>query len=136
MSDTIPIGYESCTTLDQFFEKLAARGHISLVKVDEQGLVEPAQRNGAFVMQPRVRIVATAFDHKDNKILRWQKKFDVGSGVVTIHADTGRGTSTSEQGRRTREQVGDALKLKGYRVEPGEWTPKHVWETLAGLDNA
>src|ERR1700757_5080445 len=62
------------------------RSHIRLIKVDDQGLVEPARQGSAFVMQPRVRIVATAFDHKTNEILRWQHKWDVGSGTVTIKA--------------------------------------------------
>src|SRR5260221_7640532 len=72
-----------------FLEALEAKPHIHLVKVADQGLVEPARRGSALVMQPMVRVVATAFDFKTNKILRWDDKWDVGSGVVSLDVTRG-----------------------------------------------
>ena len=108
------------------------RSHIRLVKVDDQGLVEPARQGTAFVMQPRVRVVATAFDHKTNEILRWQSKWDVGSGTVTVHAPSGEGTHRDPTGARTRDQAIAALELRGYQVSRGEWTPASITAILAG----
>jgi hypothetical protein len=110
------------------------RSHIRLVKVDDQGLVEPAKKGTAFVMQPRVRIVATAFDHKTNpnQILRWQHKWDVGGGTLTINAMSGQGVHRDPTGARTRDQTIAALELMGYQVSPGEWTPASIAGILAG----
>lgn len=102
------------------------------VKVNDQGLVEPAKQGTAFVMQPRVRIVATAFDPKDNEILRWQHKWDVGSGTVTINAPSGQGVHRDRTGARTRDQTIAALELMGYQVSRGEWTPASIAGILAG----
>ncbi len=108
------------------------RSNIRLVKVNDQGLVEPAKQGNAFVMQPRVRIVATAFDHKTNEILRWQHKWDVGSGVVTLDALSGQGVYRDPTGTRTRDQMIAALELMGYQVSRGEWTPASIAGILAG----
>jgi len=108
------------------------RSHIRLVKVNDQGLVEPAKQGNAFVMQPRVRVVATAFDHKTNEILRWQQKWDVGSGTVTMNALSGQGVHRDPTGTRTRDQIIAALELMGYQVSRGEWTPASIAGILAG----
>ena len=108
------------------------RSHIRLVKLDDQGLVEPARQGAAFVMQPRVRVVATAFDHKTNEILRWHDKWDVGGGTVTVNALTGNGSHRDPTGARTRDQAIAALELKGYQVSRGEWTPGSIASVLAG----
>jgi hypothetical protein len=108
------------------------RSHIRLVKVDDQGLVEPAKQGTAFVMQPRVRVVATAFDHKTNQILRWQHKWDVGSDTVTMNTISSQAVHRDPTGARTRDQTIAALELMGYQVSPGEWTAASIAGILAG----
>src|SRR5437667_10328105 len=88
-------------TFDKLLDELAKRPHVRLVKVDDQGLVEAARRGSAFVMQPRVRLVATAFDYPNREILRYADKWDVGSGAVTLHA-AGGGSHHDPTGKMTR----------------------------------
>ena len=107
------------------------RSHVRLVKVHDQGLVEPAKQGPAFVMQPRVRIVATAFDHNENEILRWHHKWDVGNGTATINAPSGQAAHRDPTGTRTRDQTIAALELMGYQVSRGEWTPASIAGILA-----
>lgn len=126
-----PVDFNSFKEFQAELEK-NERSHIRLVKVDDQGLVEPAKQGSAFVMQPRVRIVATAFDHKANEILRWQHKWDVGSGNAAINAPSGQGSHRDPTGARTRDQTIAALELKGYQVSRGEWTPVSIAGILAG----
>src|SRR5437868_3045017 len=89
------------------------RSHIRLVKVEDQGLVEPARQGNALVMQPRVRVVATALDHKTGEILRFQKKWDVGRGKVIVNAFSGRGSYSDPTGTKTRDQIIAALEARG-----------------------
>ncbi len=56
------------------------------------------------MMQPMVRVVATAFDYKANEILRWDDKWDVGSGAVSIDATAERGHHNDPTGARTLRQ--------------------------------
>src|SRR5687767_4170026 len=123
-------------TFDAFEDLLAElkkpeRAHVRLVKVDDQGLVEPARRRGgAIVMQPRVRIVATALDDEALEILRWERKWDVGSGVVTIDAFTGQGSYDDPTGKKTREKVTAALEARSLSVSEGEWTAESAQAAL------
>jgi hypothetical protein len=136
MADELASTYKivDCKTFEEFLNSLASdeRSHVRLVKVDDQGLVEPAKQGTVFVMQPRVRIVATAFDHRKNEILRWQDKWDVGSNKVTIHAGSGQGSHRDPTGARTRDLIIAALELRGYQVSRGEWTPDSIAGILAG----
>jgi hypothetical protein len=124
-------------TFDELLTELGkkSRSHIRLVKVDDQGLVEPVRHGNAFVMQPRVRVVATALDYKKKtpEILRFQKTWDVGSGKLTINAFSGRGTYQDPTGAKTRDQIIDALKARSFVVSQGEWTPESAQDALAGL---
>jgi len=107
---------------DDFVNELKRRPHVRLVKVADQGLVEPARKGGAIVMQPRVRVVATALDDNAHQILRWEKKWDVGSGIVTVDAFTGKGSYNDPTGKRTRAKVTAALEARSLSVSDGEWT--------------
>jgi hypothetical protein len=120
---------------DDLLTELAkpGRSHIRLVKVDDEGLVEPARQGTALVMQPRVRIVATALDHTTGEILRYQKKWDVGSGKVTINVFRGRGSYSDPTGAKTRDQIIAALEARGFSVSQGEWTLESAKDALAGL---
>lgn len=112
-------------TLADLLEELARedRAHIRLVKVDDQGLVEPVRQGKALVMQPRVRVVASAFDYKTSEILRWERKWDVGVGQATA----------DPTGMRTRDEAIAAIESRGFQVSRGEWTPRTVTAALAGL---
>jgi len=127
---------EQFDSIRTFFKALEARPHIHLVKVADQGLVEPARRGTALVMQPMVRVVATAFDYKTNKILRWDDKWDVGSGVVSRDVTKGDGRQNDPTGARTRDLIILECQKHGLQVVRGEeWTPGDiVVDTLAGID--
>lgn len=119
-----------------FFAALAEREHIHVVRVADQGLVEPAQRGPGLVMQPMVRVVATAFDHKANEILRWEDKWDVGSNTVMTGAANGPGRRNDPTGVRTRDAIIAECRKRGLQVvRDEEWTPEEVAvDTLAGID--
>ncbi len=119
---------------DSFLNELADnRSHIRLVKVDDQGLVEPARQGNVIVMQPMVRIVATALDFTTREILRYQKKWNVGGGKVSIHIFSGRGSYSDPTGTKTRDQIIAALEARGFSVSPGEWTLESAKEALSGV---
>lgn len=117
---------------EEFLKEVQRRPHIRLVKLDDQGLVEPARKGRAIIMQPRVRIVVTALDDKKPEILRWEKKWDVGSGVVTIDAFTGRGKCNDPTGKLTRAKVKAALEARSLLVSDGEWTKQSAEAALDG----
>lgn len=131
---------ESVKAIDfEMFDDLLAelekpvRGHIRLVKVDDFGLVEPVRQANALVMQPRVRIVATALDYKKHEILRWEKKWDVGGGKALVRVFSGRGSYNDRTGEKTRSQITAALEARGLPVSEGEWTPESAAAALVGL---
>ena len=131
----LPIEIVPFTTIQAFFDALQAREHIRLVKVADQGLLEPARRGIALVMQPMVRVVATAFDYKNNKILRWDDKWDVGSGTVSIDMSAGRGRHNDPTGTRTRDKIIMECQKRSLQVvRDEEWTPEDIIDTLAGID--
>lgn len=111
--------------------KKPERAHVRLVKVDDQGMVEPVRRGSSIVMQPRVRIVATALDDEAHEILRWERKWDVGSGVVRINAFDGRGTYNDPTGKTTRDKVTAALEARSLSVSEGEWTIESAQAALS-----
>lgn len=112
-------------TFDDLLAELATEGrsHIHVVKVDDQGMVEPERRGKAFVMQPKVRVVVTALDYKKPEILRFERKRNAGSGAVSIDVFSGRGSYVDPSGVKTRDQVIAALEARGLQVSKGEWTP-------------
>ena len=129
----LPIGLIPYDTIQEFFDEVEKR-KIGLVKVADQGLVQPAKWGSAIVMQPMVRVVATAFDHKDNKILRWDDTWDVGSGVVSLNVTTGQGHHNDPTGARTRDKIILECQKRGLHVVRGEeWTPEDIIDTLAGI---
>lgn len=134
MADLNPIKIVPFNTIQEFFKELEDRPHVRLVKVADQGLVEPAKRGKAVVMQPMVRVVATAFDHKKNEILSWDDKWDVGSSVVSQNVNTDQGRHNDPTGVRTREKIIlECQKLSLQVVRDEEWTPEDIIDTLAGI---
>jgi len=120
-------------TIQEFFDEVEKR-KIGLVKVADQGLVRPAKRGSAIVMQPMVRVVATAFDHANNKILRWDDTWDVGSGVVSLSVTSGHRRHDDPTGVRTRDKIILECQKRGLQVVRGEeWTPEDILDTLAGI---
>ena len=119
-------------TIQEFFKALEDRPHVRLVKVADQGLVQPAKRGSVIVMQPMVRVVATAFDFKKNEILRWDDTWDVGSNVVSLNGMTGRNNDPT--GTRTRDKIILECKKRSLQVDrDAEWTPEDMIDTLAGI---
>ncbi len=134
MADANPISIVDFDTIQAFFAELKQRSYIRLIKVADQGLVEPVKRNTAFVMQPMVRVVATAFDFDKNEILRWNDKWDVGSGVVTLNAITHQGRHNDSTGARTRDNIILEAQKRSLQVVRGEeWTPKDMINHLAEI---
>jgi len=127
MAKTTAVALPEPTDFKMFDELLAElakdeRSHIHVVKVDDQGLVEPMRKGKAFVMQPKVRVVATALDYKKLQILRFEKTWDVGSGAVSINVFSGRGAYVDPTGTKTRDQIVAAIEARGLQVSKGEWT--------------
>ena len=134
MADLLPIKVIAFKKIQDFFQELEIRQHVRLVKVADQGLVEPAKRGRAVVMQPMVRVVATAFDFKTNEILSWDDKWDVGSGVVTRDAKTENGHHDDPKGVRTRDRIIFECQMRSLQVvREEEWTPEDIIDTLAGI---
>ena len=134
MAKENPITLVSFETIQEFFKVLEDRPWIRLVKVADQGLVQPAKRGNALVMQPMVRVVATAFDYKNNEILRWDDTWDVGSNVVSLNATAGQGHHDDPTGARTRDKIIlESQKRSLQVVRDEEWTPNDIIDTLAGI---
>jgi hypothetical protein len=96
------------------------------VRLLDEGLVEPKRvGHGAIVMQPMVRIAATAYDSGEDEILKWEEKGEA-HRMVTIDAGTGRGRHSDSDVTTTRRNLHDILVMENLQVEPGEWTPESI----------
>lgn len=132
-NNLLPIEVITYDTIQEFFDEVEKR-KIGLVKVADQGLVQPAKRGSATVMQPMVRVVATAFDHANNKILRWDDTWDVGVGVGGPNATSSHRRHNDPTGVRTRDKIILECQKRGLQVVRGEeWTPEDIIDTLAGI---
>jgi hypothetical protein len=134
MADLNSIKISRFDTIQEFFQALEDRSHVRLVKVADQGLVQPVKRGSAVVMQPMVRVVATAFDYKTNEILSWDDKWDVGTGAVGVNVNTAQGHHKDPTGVQTREKIILECQKRSLQVvRDEEWTPKDLIDTLAGI---
>jgi hypothetical protein len=79
-----------------------------------------------------VRVTATANDPKANEIVRWDRKWEVGSGVVTLSAGTRGGRHRDVSAVHTKDEITGLLQLEQYAVAPGEWTVESVRDLLGG----
>lgn len=116
------------TTFDGFLRAIVGAGSIRLVKLEDYGFTSPVDKDGVFVIQPMVRLVATAFDKRSGTIFRWQETMEA-RRAVNIRAAGGaapEGTVLME-----KDRVRELLQLEGFIVEKGEWTPAGI-ETLLG----
>lgn len=98
-------------SFDEFLKSIQG-GKIRMIKLVACGFTAPAERGGAIVVQPGVRIVITAFDKKGTQIYRWQELTDAADVAKT-------------------DNLRQRLQLEGFVVEKGEWTQKGV-ERLLG----
>jgi hypothetical protein len=119
---------EDISTFEDFLRVITAAGSIRLVKLEDYGFTAPVNRDGAVVIEPRVRLVATAFDKQRNTLYRWQETTDARQ-VVSVKPLTGR--RVREEVLMEKDRVRQLLQLEGFSVEKGEWTPDGV-ETLLG----
>jgi hypothetical protein len=106
------------------------RDAIRLAKIADYSFVEPERQGPAIVMQPKVKLVVTAYDPSNEEILRWEEKDDARS-MITIHAGTGRGTHNDSSIRRKSDLMRQKLELAGFAVATGELTEQSVREILA-----
>jgi hypothetical protein len=134
MTDLFPVKVIPFKTIQGFFQTLEDRPHVRLVKIADQGLVQPARRGSAVVMQPMVRVVATAFDYKWNEILSWADTWDVGTGVVHVNVNTDQRRHDDPTGIQTREKIILECQKRSLQVvRDDEWTPEDIVDTLAGI---
>jgi hypothetical protein len=122
---TVAVPEPTDLTFDELLAELAKpeRSHVHIVKVDDQGMVEPTRKGKAFVMQPMVRVVVTALDYTKPEILRFQKTWEVGSGAASI----------DPTGTKTRDQITAAIEARGLQVSQGEWTQESASAALQGV---
>jgi len=110
---------------EKFLARVKANG-LRTVRLLDEGLVEPRRvGNGAIVMQPMIRVVATAYDSDDDTILKWEEKDDA-RRMVTINASTGRGWHNDSKVTAERQHLRDILAMENVQVESGEWTPQNI----------
>lgn len=117
-------------SLDEFLRESARSGSIRLVKLEDYGFTAPVKRGETVVIQPMVRLVATAFDKQNRTIYRWQETTEARRGV-SIQASTGNGTHDEATVVMEKDRVRQLLQLEGFSVEKGEWTPAGVETLLA-----
>lgn len=115
--------------LNQFLDWISGQDTIRIVRLTDYGFTEPARKNGGWVLQPKVKLVATAFDDKSSTLYRWQDVREAGS-TVTIHAFKGRGKHSGREIIWEKERIRQLLMLKGFAVEEGEWEPETIEELL------
>ena len=113
------------STLDEFVRSITSAGSIRLVKLEDYGFTSPVDKGGMIVIQPMVRLVATAFDKKNGTIYRWQETTEA-RRAVNIRGGSPDGVVLME-----KDRVRELLQLEGLSVEKGEWTTAAV-ETLLG----
>lgn len=117
------------STFDEFVNAIVNVGTIRLVKLEDYGFTAPADKDGMIVIQPMVRLVATAFDKRSGTIYRWHET-TAARQTFSIRA-TNRGGSPDEVVLMEKDRVRQLLQLEGFSVEKGEWTPATI-ETLLG----
>lgn len=124
----VKVKLTDCKSLDDFLREVNAAGSIRLVKVEDYGLTAPVNRGGAVVIEPRVRVVVTAFDKRQKTIFRWQETA-AARQAAGLAAEVGRGRGEVAVTPLEKERVRQRLQLEGFVVESGEWMPSEV-ETL------
>ena len=127
---------EDVSTIEDFFRRLGEPdwSGVRRIRVADQGLVEPARSGSGWVMQPRVRVVATALDFnggEGGRILRWQETHDTGSGVAPVDPGSQRRWN-DPTGRRTRDWIVEICEQRGLEPVLGrEWTEEDLEDRLA-----
>jgi len=118
--------------LAEFINQLKTR-HIRLVKLTDYGDVEPIKRGSGFVLQPMVRVVATALDVDAREIVSWAVEGEA-RRMVTATAGAGRGADPERVIEKRRAR--DVLRQLGYEVDEGEWDVNAAEQVIAVLAEA
>ncbi len=116
------IQVQKCSTFDEFINVLSEARSIRVVKVEDYGFTAPALEGNVLVIQPQVRLVATAYDKRAMTIYRWEQTTPARD--VFTSASDGRVFTQ-------KERIWQLLQLDGFSVEKGEWTPSNI-ETILG----
>ena len=95
---------------------------IPRILLTDYATIEPVRENGAIVMVPMLRVVATLFDRGGNLIYRWSEQ-KPSKRMVTILAGAGRGPNSEPALASRKEEVRQVLRDEGFEVDEGEWTP-------------
>lgn len=120
---------EIAADFDEFL-RLIGRRDIRLVKLADYGLVEPVTEKGVTVMQPMVRIVATAFDKASGTLVRWEDKRRTRQGIH-VCADGGASRHSDKRSLALREHLTQRLQIEGYNVADGEWTADQLQSLIS-----
>jgi len=105
------------STFDEFIAVISKAESIRVVKLEDYGFTAPALENNLPVIQPQVRLVATAYDKRVTTIYRWEQTTPA-RDVLTAGSD---GRVFSQ-----KERFWQLLQLNGFSVEKGEWTPSNI----------
>jgi hypothetical protein len=78
------------SSFDEFVRAITNAGSIRLVKLEDYGFTSPVDKDGMIVIQPMIRLVATAFDKRSGTIYRWRETTEA-RRAVNIRGATGPG---------------------------------------------
>jgi hypothetical protein len=121
-------------SLGEFIDQLEAR-HVRLVKLADYGNVEPVKKGSGYVLQPTIRVVATALDAAAREILSWAVKGEARK-MIARAAGTRRGPSPDSERVANKQQARDVLRQLGYDVDEGEWDARSAERVIAALEEA
>jgi hypothetical protein len=125
------VNTKTFTNPDEFI-RACTEATIRLVKLLEYAFVEPGSLGaGAFGMIGKERIVLTAFEKIENRILRWEKTQEA-KNITNITVGTGgRGTSSGLGFKEEANKLRGLLEIEGIQVVDGEWTEQELEKWLA-----
>jgi hypothetical protein len=126
---------EPTPTFKEFVHELQHRPSIRVVRVTDYGGVEPSNRQGAWVMQPFVKVVAAAFDKVAGEIVQYVEQKDADQ-MVTVIAGTGRAEHNDFDVVARKDELKALLQDAGYQVEDGEWTVRAAEAFLVARQKA
>ncbi|MGD0091609.1 MAG: hypothetical protein ABSE73_16960 [Planctomycetota bacterium] len=128
------MGEIKCQQFEQFgdfVEEVTRRG-VKLVKLANYGFREAIRKQGGVWIEPRVKLIATAFSKSDNVIMRWEETVDA-QQMVTVLALAG--TSQALHNEQTvmdrKASLKMRLEMEGLNVADGEWSPQSIEYLLA-----
>ena len=126
---------EEVDSIAGFFEKLEGDwSRVRVVKVADQGLVEPARRGVCSSCSRWSGLSPRCIDLREKRILRWQRKWDVGSNTTRPGLGGVPGPSSDPTGRVTREKIVQACRKRSVTPVLGEeWKVEDLEDELRSV---